>query len=192
VVPKTIGVAKLNDFNAGEREVKMPSPRKTQIVNSLSGKLTRAKGLVLTGFEGLSVPEVEALRTSLREAGAEYQVVKNTLLKLALEANPKFEIRNPKLEGPTAVVLSYEDELQPLKVVSDFAAEHEKFAIKGGFFEGVWQAAEKLLEIAALPCREALVAKLVRMLQSPVVRFVSVTKSNQVNLVSLLRAINRK
>lgn len=165
----------------------MPSERKIQIVNSLSEKLSQAKGLVLTSFEGLSVPEVEVLRRSLGEVKADYQVVKNTLLKRALE-DVKIQMSDVKLTGPTALVLSYEDEFQPLKVIRDFAKEHENFAIKGGFFAGAWLAAEKLLEIAGLPSREVLLARLVGMLQSPVVRFVNVTKGNQTNLVRVLKA----
>lgn len=169
----------------------MPTERKTQIVNELKENLAKAKGLVLTGFEGLSVPEVEALRKNLSKANADYQVVKNTLLQLSLQ-NSKFQIPDSKLSGPTAVVLSYEDEVEPLKALYDFAKEHESFVIKGGLFEGVWLAAEKLKEIATLPGREALLARLAGMLQSPILRIVNVGKGNQTQLVTVLKEYREK
>lgn len=170
----------------------MPNERKIQIVEQLKGNLAEAKGVVLTDYQGLSVPEVEELRKSLAEARADYQVVKNTLLKLALEQSPKFNLpeagQSSKFVGPTAVILSYENEIQPLKALYDFAKEHKALEVKGGVFEGDWMVAEKLKEIASLPGREILLAKVVGMIQSPVVRLVGVGKSNQVGLIRVLQA----
>lgn len=158
----------------------MPSEKKVQIVEQLKEKLSEARGVVLTDYQGLSVPEVETLRANLQGVGAGYQVVKNTLLKLALDKGEKFV-------GPTAVVLSYEDEIKPLKTLYDFAKEHKALKIKGGFFEGGWAVSEKLKEIAMLPSREELLAKLLGMMQSPLTRLVSVGKSNQIGLVRILK-----
>ena len=166
----------------------MPNERKIQIVKNLKEKLAKVKGLILTDYQGLKVSEVEALRRSLNEVKADYQVVKNTLLKLALKSsNFQFPISNFQLEGPTAVVLSYEDEIKPLKVLSGFAKEHEALKIKGGFFEGVWLLGEKLKEIASLPSREVLLAKLLGMVQSPLVRLANMAKANQTALVRILK-----
>jgi len=167
----------------------MPNERKIQIVKNLKEKLAKVKGLILTNYQGLRVSEVEALRRSLNEAKADYQVVKNTLLKLALkETSYQLPATSYQLTGPTAVVLSYEDEIKPLKILSDFAKEHEALKIKGGFFEGVWTAAAKLKEIALLPSREELMAKLLGVIQSPIARLASVGKVNQIGLVRVLKA----
>lgn len=165
----------------------MPNERKIQIVENLKEKLKTAKGVVLTNYQGLSVPEVEALRRQLKESRTDLQVVKNTLLQLALQKS-KFQNPNLNLEGPTAVVLSREDEIAPLKVLYDFAKGHEALKVKGGFFEGAWIVAEKLKEIAVLPGREVLLAKVVGMIQSPIVRLVNVGKGNQISLVRVLQA----
>ena len=173
----------------------MPNEKKIQIVKNLREKLARAKGVVLTDYQGLSVPEVEALRVNLREAGADYQVVKNTLLKLALDKSSKFPpkgragaVQSSKFVGPTAVVLSHKGEIGPLKALYDFAKEYEHLKIKGGFFEGGWMVGEKLREIATLPNRKELLARVVGMMQSPIVRLVNVGKSNQIGLVKVLQA----
>lgn len=167
----------------------MPSEKKIQIVEQLKEKLSRVRGVVLTDYQGLSVPEVEVLRKCLREVGADYQVVKNTLLNLALKDSSKlFSSSALQLTGPTALVLSYEDEIKPLKALYDFAKEHDALQIKGGFFEGVFLAAEKLKEIASLPGREELLAKLLGMIQSPIVRLVNVGKGDQLSLIRVLRA----
>jgi len=177
----------------------VPSERKIQTVKNLKEKLAKARGVVLTDYQGLSVPEVEALRVSLREVSADLQVVKNTLLNLALKENAKvrkrrfFEsskMQNAKLTGPTAVALSYEDEIALLKVLSDFAKEHPQLKIKGGFFEGVWLLGEKLKEIASLPSREVLLAKITGLAQSPIWKFVSVSKANICSLVGVLANIS--
>jgi len=159
----------------------MPNERKIQIVKDLKEKLSKAHGIVMTDYQGLSVPEVETLRKSLQEVGAKYQIAKNTLLKLALDKDEKFT-------GPTAVVLSYEDEIKPLKVLYDFAKKHKNLKIKGGLFEGEWEVGEKLKEIAVLPSREELLGKFLGMIQSPLTRLVGVVKGNQRGLVGVLRA----
>ena len=188
VIPKTTGVAQLNGFPP-VRGGKMPSEKKIQIVEQLKEKLAKAKGVVLTDYQGLSVPEVEILRRNLQEAGANYQVVKNTLLNLALKnSGSRFTIDDLRFTGPTAVVLSNEDEIKPLKALYDFAKEHEALEVKGGFFEGAFLAAEKLKEIASLPSREVLLAKVVGMMQSPISRLVNVGKGNQIGLVRVLQA----
>ena len=69
----------------------MPSEKKTQIVKNLKEKLAKAKGIVLADYQGLSVPEVEALRKQLKESKADYQVVKNTLLGLTFK-NSNFQL----------------------------------------------------------------------------------------------------
>lgn len=177
----------------------MPNERKIQIVEQLKEKLAKAKGVVLTDYQGLSVPEVEALRVNLREVNADYQVIKNTLLELALEQSSKFNpeaeqvrygagVQGSRFVGPTAIILSHEDEMAPLKALCDFAKEHEALKVKGGFFEGVFLAAEKLKEIASLPSREVLLTKVVGMLQSPIVRLVNLGKRDQIGLVRVLRA----
>ena len=167
----------------------MPNEKKVQIVKQLKERLSKAQGVVLTDYQGLSVPEVEVLRRSLQEAGASYQVVKNTLLNLATkDTNYQLPITNDLLAGPTAVVLSNDDEIKSLKALYDFAREHTALQVKGGFFEGAFLAAEKLKEIAELPSREELLAKLLGMMQSPISRLVTVAKGNQRNLVGVLRA----
>lgn len=173
----------------------MPSEKKIQIVENLKEKLAKARGVVLTDYQGLSVPEVEGLRRGLQEVKADYQIVKNTLLKLALDKSSKFPperragaVQGSKFVGPTAIILSYEDEIKPLKALYNFAKEHEALQVKGGFFEGFWLVGEKLKEIASLPSREILLAKVIGMIQSPISRLVSVGKGSQVGLVRALQA----
>jgi len=189
LIPKTTGVARLNGFPPVRGGFQVPSEKKTQIVKNLKEKLAKAKGIVLADYQGLSVPEVEALRKQLKESKADYQVVKNTLLGLTFK-NSNFQLptSNFQLAGPTAIILSHEDETKPLKVLYDFAKEHPAIEVKGGFFEGVWLLGEKLKEIASLPSREVLLAKVVGMIQSPIVRFVGATKNNQIGLVRVLQA----
>jgi large subunit ribosomal protein L10 len=170
----------------------MPNERKIRIVNELQQKLQNAKGVVLASYDGLNVPELQDLRARLREAKAELKIVKNTLLKLTLRESPfKFNDDND-LKGPTAVVISREDEIAPVKALYDFAAEHEALKVKGGFFGGKWTAAEVLAQIAKLPAKDELRSSIVRILQWPAFRLVNVLQANQRKLLVALSEIAKQ
>lgn len=170
----------------------MPNERKIQIVSELQQKLQDAKGIIFTSYAGLSVPEISDLRAKLRAAQAEIKVVKNTLLKLALRESPFKLSSDNELTGPTAIVVSHEDEIKPLKALQEFAEEHGALQLKGGFFEGKWTAPAVLAEIAKLPSKDELRVKLVMMLQWPIFRLMNVLKGNQRNLVNVLNQIAKE
>lgn len=174
----------------------MPTTKKVQIVQDLTEKLKRAKSVILTDYSDLSVPQQQKLRSKLQEAGAEFTVVKNTLLKLALQ-NLEFRtkdssgMKNLEFSGPTATLFAYEDEIAPIKALVEFAQEFELPKIKIGFFEGKTIEKEEILELAKIPGKSELLAKLVYTINSPISSLVNVLSSDIRNLVWILSSLKK-
>lgn len=132
---------------------------KQEEVKALAEKFKTAKIVLLTDYRGINVTDVTNLRNDLRNAKAEYKVIKNNIVKRALEANGESGL-DDLLEGPTAVIYTDEDYLEPLKAIYKFAKENEFYKIKGGIIEGKVMTTEELITLAKLPSRQELLAKL--------------------------------
>jgi large subunit ribosomal protein L10 len=133
--------------------------QKEESVAELRSKLGRATSVFVADYRGLSVRQLDTLRQKLRAAGQnEYQVAKNTLLRRATAHC---------FEGPTAVALSYGDPVALAKALVDYAKEHEKFKLKGGFMDGQPLGPAEIATVATLPSLEELRGKLVGLLQAP-------------------------
>lgn len=142
----------------------MPSNKvleeKQQIVADLKAKLDKAVAGVLVDYKGISVANDTKLRKELREAGVEYFVVKNTLLRLAVQGT-NYEGLTSVLEGTTAIALSNEDAVAAAKVLTKFADDSKgKFTVKAGFVDGGVINAAKVNELGKLPGKEQLLAML--------------------------------
>ena len=133
--------------------------KKQEEVQELAEKFKTAKIVLLADYRGINVTDVTNLRNDLRNAKAEYRVIKNNIVKRALEANGENGL-DELLEGPTAVVIGQEDYLDPLKAIYNFAKNNDFYKIKGGIIEGKVMTAEELIALAKLPSRQELLAKL--------------------------------
>ena len=133
--------------------------QKEEEVSSLAEKIKNAKFVLLTDYRGISVGEVTELRNTLRNANSEYKVIKNNIIKRALDANGESGL-DEVLEGPTAVVMTEGDYLEPLKAIYKFSKDNEFYKIKGGIIEGKIVSTEELITLAKLPSRQELLAKL--------------------------------
>ena len=131
--------------------------QKAGVVSEIKEKFENAKSVVAFDYRGLSVAEVTELRRKLREAGADYKVYKNTLTKRALdELNIDM---NEYLAGPSAIAFGT-DELSIVKIINDFAKEHESLELKAGIVEGKVAGLEDLKRYAAIPSRDMLLTML--------------------------------
>ena len=131
--------------------------QKAAVVSEIKDKFEKAKSVVLFDYRGLSVSEVTELRRKLRENGADYKVYKNTLTKRALD-ELKIDM-NDYLAGPSAVSFGT-DELSIVKVLSDFAKDHEALELKAGIVEGKVATSDDLKRYAAIPSRDMLLTML--------------------------------
>lgn len=133
--------------------------QKEEKVRTLAEKLKNAKIILLAEYRGINVADVTALRSNLRDAKAEYKVIKNNIIKRALDSNGETGLDN-LLEGPTAIMMSDEDYLEPLKAIYKFAKDNEFYKIKGGIIEGKVLTKEELITLAKLPSRQELLGML--------------------------------
>ncbi|MCI6266200.1 MAG: 50S ribosomal protein L10 [Erysipelotrichaceae bacterium] len=131
--------------------------QKQAVIDEIKEKFSNASSVVLFDPRGLKVSEVTELRRSLRESGSDYKVYKNTLAKRAIK-DSGLEL-DSYLEGPTAISFS-SDELAPVKIISEFAKNHEALELKAGVVEGRVVTLEELKSYAAIPSREGLLTML--------------------------------
>ncbi len=148
----------------------MPSEKilqtKQAFVGELTEKLKNSACGVVVDYKGITVADDTKLRKDLREAGVDYFVVKNTLLKRAAEA-AGIEGLEPVLEGTTAIALHESDIIIAPKILNKQAEAGDVFNIKAGFVNGKVISKEEVVEYAQLPDQNTLVAKLLFVLQSP-------------------------
>ena len=164
---------------------------KQKLVSELAAKLAKAKASFLADYRGLTVEQVNKLRGELRQAGVEYQVVKNTLLTLASKETPS-ECLSGFLEGPTAIAIAGEDPVAPAKILAEFAKSNAKFELKGGALDGKALTVAEINALAELPSREVLLAKMLGCLNAPASNFVGVLAAVPRSLVQALAAIQDK
>ncbi len=133
--------------------------QKKEEVSALAAKMKEAKLVLLTDYRGINVEDVTNLRTELRNAKAEYKVIKNNITRRAL-AECGIEGLENQLTGPTAVIMSNEDYLEPAKAIYKFSKDNDFYKIKGGVIEGKVMTAEEIITLAKLPSRETLLSML--------------------------------
>lgn len=166
----------------------MSREKKEQIVADLTEKLSRSKALIMTDYRGLGAAEMSGLRNKLRETETGFHVVKNSLVKRAMEqAGLPWE--QSLFDGPTAIGFCYEDVPGSAKVLIDFGSERKTpISIRGGMLgEGLLDAAQ-ISDLASLPSGEVLIAQVVARISGPLVGLVNVLNAPLQNLAYVLQA----
>ena len=125
---------------------------------------------VLVKYEGITVDNDTKMRAALRAANVKYAVIKNTLISKACDETG-FEALKPQLEGMNALAISFDDPIAPAKILKEYAEKVETFEIRGGLLEGAVVDAATVNELADIPSKEILVAKLLGSIQSPLYKF---------------------
>ena len=144
--------------------------QKKQIVAEVADRINNSVAGVLVDYKGISVADDTALRKELREAGVEYSVVKNTLIKLAINGTA-LESMSEVLEGTTAIATSKEDYVAAARILNNYAKDHENFKLKAGYLDGQAISMEKLSELANLPSRETLLSMVANVFSAPIAGF---------------------
>ncbi|MGE6231366.1 50S ribosomal protein L10 [Paenibacillus sp. GbtcB18] len=149
---------------------------KEQIVSDLSDKLRASSCTIVTDYRGLNVAQVTELRKQLREAGVEFQVLKNSMVRRAT-ANAELTELDAHLTGPTAIAFSKDDVVAAAKILNNFAKKNESLSIKAGVVEGKVVDVTQIKALADLPSREGLLSMLLSVLQAPVRNFALAVKA---------------
>ncbi len=163
---------------------------KEENIAALKTDLAKATSLVLADFRGISVKSDTGLRREFRGNGCHYQVVKNTLLGIAVKGTPMEGIEN-LLKGPTAIAYSFEDPAAPAKIATKIAKAEEKFVIKGGYVEGKALDLKGVVALSNLPGKDELRATFLATLLAVPQNFLRLTTAAQQNFALLLAARER-
>ncbi len=168
----------------------MNRTEKEQVVQDLSQRLSDTQAVFLADYRGINVEQATQLRRELTQAGVEYRVVKNNLLKLAAQGTPSEEIQS-YCAGPTSIALSGADPVAPAKILSKFAKEIDAFELKVGVLSGQLLTVAEISALAELPSREELLAKALSSMNAPVTNFVGTMAAIPRSLVQVLNAIGQ-
>jgi large subunit ribosomal protein L10 len=169
----------------------MPSTKKIERVAALKEQIEGSTALLLTEYRGLTVSEITELRKSLRDGGARFSVIKNTLMRRALEQTEAAELGS-LFDGPSAVAFVHEDPVAAAKSVTTAAKKFPALVLKGGFVEGRLLNADEAKSLADLESREVMLSKLAGLMKGEMSRAAAVFQATQARFLSLLEAFKAK
>ena len=164
-------------------------------MHELNDKISRAKSIIFAKYNALTVKENEELRSKLRRENNEYYVAKKTLFNLALKDKAIAGLDVKKFEGQVAAIFGYGDEVSPAKIVGEFKKEkdkEDKIEFIGGVLENKYIGASEVANLAILPSKQELYAKIVGSINAPVSGLVNALAGNIRNLVNVLKSVGEK
>ncbi|AOM84572.1 50S ribosomal protein L10 [Salisediminibacterium beveridgei] len=150
--------------------------KKEQVVDEIKTKFEDSQSTIVVDYRGLNVSEITELRKQLREAGVDFKVYKNSMVRRATEATNLSEL-DEHLTGPTAIAFSNEDVVAPAKILHGFAKDHSALELKAGVVEGKVTGLEEIRALATLPSRDGLISMFLNVLQAPIRNFALATKA---------------
>ncbi|HYM51842.1 MAG TPA: 50S ribosomal protein L10 [Candidatus Limnocylindrales bacterium] len=157
-------------------------------VEEITRRLRASSTAVLADYRGMTVAQMQELRTRLRGDGVEMMVVKNTLARRAAEAAGYGGLK-AELVGPIAMVFAREDVSAPARILADYIRANRRMAIKGGLLEGQVIPASTVAELADLPSREVLIARLLGSMQAPLASLANVLQAPLSTLARTMDAV---
>jgi large subunit ribosomal protein L10 len=163
---------------------------KAQTVAAVHQRLQSAKLAIVTEYRGLSVAQITRLRREIREASGEYQVIKNTLVRRALQGTVFGDLER-LLEGPNGWVLGYDDPVVLSKAVVKFADDNDKLRIKGAVFEGAFMDTAGVKVLSQMPSKPELQAKLLAMINAPATHLVRLIQEPGARVVRLFESLRK-
>jgi large subunit ribosomal protein L10 len=163
---------------------------KAETVAAVQQRLKSAKMAIVTEYRGLSVGQITRLRREIRQASGEYQVIKNTLVRRALQ-DTVFGDLEKLLEGPNGWVFAYEDPVVLSKALIKFADDNDKLKIKGGVFEGRFMDTAGVKILSQMPSKPELQAKLLAMINAPATQLVRLMQEPGSRVVRLIESLRK-
>jgi large subunit ribosomal protein L10 len=176
----------------------MNKKQKEQEVLEIKEKLDKASSLYLTDFTGLTVEETNQFRDELYNAKVDYRVIKNTLIKKAIESatDDKFAGQVNKivehLKGPTGIIFAYEDPVTPAKVIKKFYDKLNRPKLKVALVENTAYDRTKLSDIAALPTKPEIISSIIGSVHAPISGIVNAINAVIRDLASVIDEVGKK
>jgi large subunit ribosomal protein L10 len=168
----------------------MDRTEKESQVGSIKEQWKDVQSIVLAEYRGIDVPTVTALRDEFRKHNCHYKVLKNTLVRIAIQGS-KLEPMSKMLVGPTALIWSTESPSVPAKIATKIAKDHEKFVIRGGYFDGQAFDAKGVESLATMPGKDELRASLLMTFLAAPTDFVRTLAAGPTNFLYVLQARER-
>lgn len=165
--------------------------QKEQLVEKMGQDINQSTAILLINYQGLTVKEIDDLKKKLFNEGIGFQVVKNSLFKIALK-KANIEIDEKLLDQPVAIIWGSADEVTPSKITVEFGKTSEKLEIIGAVINKKFTDLLTIKQLAALPGREELYAKLVGSLNAPMYRLVNALQGNLRSLVYILDQYHKR
>jgi large subunit ribosomal protein L10 len=166
----------------------MPSKQNVSDLSEIKQRKDKAKSVVFVHYRGLTSNNINELRRKIKEAGGELLIFKNTLLRIAFENQDLSQ----SLTGPTAAIFAYEDEVAPLKIVADFAKTTQLPELTAAYLDEKFLSAEAVKQLAKLPGKLELRAKVIGTMAAPLYGLVNVLQGNIRKIVYTISAIKDK
>ena len=172
----------------------MTKDQKTAAVEAITGRIEGTPAVYLTNYSGLTVAQANELRGRFREAGVEFKVLKNTLVRLAMERLGGYDDLFEHLNGPTAVAFS-DEPAAPARVIKKFLDDNkdvERPELKAAYIDGAFYGAGTLDVLAALKSKDELVGDIIGLLLSPATNIVGALQAQGQNLVGAIKTISER
>jgi len=173
------------------KENKKIRPEKQAMYNEVQENVSGALYMLLTDYKGMTMPETDEFKKLLRGANARVKVVKNSMLS-RISSEMGCGGLTEKLSGPTAVIFGADDVVEVAKILKKFSGDKNKPVVKGGMMEGEILSANDVAELAGLPGKKELQAKLVGTLAAPMTQLVGVMNQKVCSLLYVLNAVAEK
>ncbi|MFA5634092.1 MAG: 50S ribosomal protein L10 [Candidatus Dojkabacteria bacterium] len=165
--------------------------QKTELLNKYKDILKNKTGYFLVNSDKTDATTVSKLKIELKNVGANYSVLKNTLFKVALQDSEQpLEIQ--EIEGPTAIIYFDEDPTAPAKLIKEIQKETELLDAKSGVFEGQFLTEQEVMQLADIPTKDVLLSQLVGTLNAPLSGFMNALTGNIRGLTMVLKGISEK
>ena len=151
----------------------MARPEKVAEVEAIAQRIQAAQSMILADFSGLSVQQMTEFRRTCRAKSVDCRVVKNRLARIAAD-NADLAIMKDHLNGPTAIMFGPESQVDPAKIIVDFAKDNEAMEIKGGFLDGEYLDKNQIMALSKVPSKDELIAKMMASINSPLIGLATV------------------
>ncbi|MFH1252788.1 MAG: 50S ribosomal protein L10 [Candidatus Uhrbacteria bacterium] len=166
--------------------------QKQEMVSDLTDKFRRMKAAAFASISGFTMKDADNLRVKARQAGVEVMVAKKTMLKIAAKEAGQNIVDPSAFDGSILSAFAFDDEVSAAKILAGLVKDRNTVKILGGILEGNIVGAEEIKQLAALPSKTELLAKMVGSLNAPISGFVNVLAGNLRGLVTVLKAVQDK
>lgn len=173
------------------KDITMKRNEKVTEVENLKSRFQKTQVAILADYRGLSVSDLTDLRGRLRKSESSFKVVKNRLAKIAIK-DTDYQVLDEHFKGTVSLTTSATDPVGPAKVLTEFAKENEKLKILIGAMDGKALSAKEVAQLASMPSREELLAKLVGSMQAPIQNMANVLAQTIRQVLNVLNAVKEQ